>query len=1046
MQLATEALVDSGVDLDVVSGVYTTSAFRNRAASKSDPPFGVERKFEFKLDRLRGLEPGCVIGTPRQHLAVAGRPSDLVSPVRDDSRVQNSQGDENKNRGKRVFRSSCPVQFATRYNWLSSTIRYKVQLAVQYNSLQGSLTHLLHRKGTPPLRYLRPLLPPAEVPDEPAAQEKADPVATSNSNYTITVANCSRILSSFLSSDSHEHRLGFLIGQSCTRSVTGASDTPSPRYLLSPAAVSPIDVADQEKLMFESSKLLFEATNRRAYFKSVYVLLPATWEPSQCSLDPNIVANAPHTATYDASNIRVSTYDASNIRVSTYDASNIRVTPGDGVHPGPYTLQSKGCGEPGEYISLSASFLKNSNASRNEARLMVREWAKFRYGVFDEVGYHHDPMYPEFYTDYVSDGSTAQRPTACTDLPLAGERNCHGSMCSFKPDPNANVHSSLMSFPQLTKAHEFCNDSTHNADAPTKQNLFCEGRSTWDVISTHNDIFGNCHGSMCSFKPDPNANVHSSLMSFPQLTKAHEFCNDSTHNADAPTKQNLFCEGRSTWDVISTHNDIFGHLRSQLTFPPRPSVTYMRPKNRRIVFLLQTGREVRDKKPSAWKRVGLMINLIALDLQGVYPNGVLERPHLMVETLLNQRTPFEEERPCPWLSNCCRILPSSLHSRSHRATVRLWCGLDNPGVDGDVIIYYYNQPALNTLVGLTNECWPWGQLRIKEEKKEWRNLFAEEVQQQQQLAEVRVFRSRAVEGRRMEVPRRRRWRNLPVEEAPGVPKGAVTEEEVMGVTICGQNCCSNRWQNVRSATYRMLGLLSSSSSYNAPEVGLVEYTSGIDKVQPVVNLKSLSLSRSLISRYINDKEGNCIVCGIREALKLLQQAGDSASGGEIVVVSQAPYAHKAEDLKLVAMEAIDRAARIHVIIYGGVKSPNAGILREMAKETGGHAIDLEEAGGVSNLVEIVEAYERCLEAKNTAKIYARLANPINSVIEDTFMVDADAKEVTLTTLYSKMGTKSMALLAPDNSVVNQVDPPMGDYEADIIRVERWPGVLKVRRK
>ena len=66
----------------------------------------------------------------------------------------------------------------------------------------------------------------------------------------------------------------------------------------------------------------------------------------------------------------------------------------------------------------------------------------------------------------------------------------------------------------------------------------------------------------------------------------------------------------------------------------------------------------------------------------------------------------------------------------------------------------------------------------------------------------------------------------------------------------------------------MLGILRSSSSYNAPEVGLIEYSSSVTKTQPIANLKSMGLSRSLISRYIGDREGNCIVCGMKEALKV----------------------------------------------------------------------------------------------------------------------------------------------------------------------------------
>jgi hypothetical protein len=59
---------------------------------------------------------------------------------------------------------------------------------------------------------------------------------------------------------------------------------------------------------------------------------------------------------------------------------------------------------------------------------MVREWAKYRYGVFEENGYPGDPLYPSFYRSYLdadSDGFVGSdevpRPTTCTNVPAEGE-------------------------------------------------------------------------------------------------------------------------------------------------------------------------------------------------------------------------------------------------------------------------------------------------------------------------------------------------------------------------------------------------------------------------------------------------------------------------------------------------------------------------------------------------------------------------------------------------------------------------------------------------
>lgn len=48
-------------------------------------------------------------------------------------------------------------------------------------------------------------------------------------------------------------------------------------------------------------------------------------------------------------------------------------------------------------------------------RTFVKEWAKFRYGVFEEIGFPNDPIYP---TSYSEGGS--KKPTSCTNSPVRG--------------------------------------------------------------------------------------------------------------------------------------------------------------------------------------------------------------------------------------------------------------------------------------------------------------------------------------------------------------------------------------------------------------------------------------------------------------------------------------------------------------------------------------------------------------------------------------------------------------------------------------------------
>lgn len=53
---------------------------------------------------------------------------------------------------------------------------------------------------------------------------------------------------------------------------------------------------------------------------------------------------------------------------------------------------------------------------------MVQEWAKLRYGVYEEYGYPGDSMYPHFYTTYHGNWTKEMRPTGCSNQPVLGTR------------------------------------------------------------------------------------------------------------------------------------------------------------------------------------------------------------------------------------------------------------------------------------------------------------------------------------------------------------------------------------------------------------------------------------------------------------------------------------------------------------------------------------------------------------------------------------------------------------------------------------------------
>ena len=49
-------------------------------------------------------------------------------------------------------------------------------------------------------------------------------------------------------------------------------------------------------------------------------------------------------------------------------------------------------------------------------RVLVHEWAKYRWGVFEEAGYAEDPLYPSFYQRSADQWA----PTGCADAAVAG--------------------------------------------------------------------------------------------------------------------------------------------------------------------------------------------------------------------------------------------------------------------------------------------------------------------------------------------------------------------------------------------------------------------------------------------------------------------------------------------------------------------------------------------------------------------------------------------------------------------------------------------------
>lgn len=233
-----------------------------------------------------------------------------------------------------------------------------------------------------------------------------------------------------------------------------------------------------KKLFKEASEFLHTTTRGQTYFKEITIAVPSTWSNND---------------------------EYQQVLSDYFSSAHIRIDkPNPEYGDAPYTLQTGGCGEPGQYIHLTPNFVKNINGEIEEkygplARQLVHEWAHLRYGVFDEYGIPGDPRFPMFYQD-----SGKIYPTSCIknikgwiESKIGGpcqilEGGYIDKDCIFIPDMHhQDVTASIMYMPFIPSMDGFCDKTDerfHNVRAPTKQNALCHYRSTWNIIASHPDF------------------------------------------------------------------------------------------------------------------------------------------------------------------------------------------------------------------------------------------------------------------------------------------------------------------------------------------------------------------------------------------------------------------------------------------------------------------------------------------------------------------------------------------------------------------------------
>ncbi|XP_033101841.1 calcium-activated chloride channel regulator 3A-1-like [Anneissia japonica] len=240
--------------------------------------------------------------------------------------------------------------------------------------------------------------------------------------------------------------------------------------------------------MTEASAFLYSATNQRAYFKDIHILVPETWQ------------RRPH---------------YSKAEWELYDNSDVIIDlPSDDFGSRPYTSKATQCGELGNYIHLTPRFVLDQSLQRHYGhfdKAFVHEWAHYRWGVFDE--YAEDDM-PQFYIN--SDGQ-AEAVRCVLNIP-GSLRNPHTSGpceygsdglplkdCRFFDNRESNDFAGSIMYKQyLPKVTTFCDNdhsggwkgNLHNRQAPNKHNQQCGGKSIWEVMKEHFDFANGLNPSL----------------------------------------------------------------------------------------------------------------------------------------------------------------------------------------------------------------------------------------------------------------------------------------------------------------------------------------------------------------------------------------------------------------------------------------------------------------------------------------------------------------------------------------------------------------------
>uniref|UniRef100_UPI00358E1A79 calcium-activated chloride channel regulator 3A-1-like isoform X2 n=1 Tax=Myxine glutinosa TaxID=7769 RepID=UPI00358E1A79 len=219
-----------------------------------------------------------------------------------------------------------------------------------------------------------------------------------------------------------------------------------------------------EEMMTKASQYLYNATNQRAFFRQINILIPKGW-----SRRPEYL------------NRRGESYGQADIRIDIPDVL---------MGHGPYTFQFGQCGVQGDFIHFTPEFILDDelqNYFGARERVLVHEWGHYWWGLFDEYGVEE-----KFYISSMGklelircNLDIAWNMESCRKDTETGLPDEH---CYFAYDNVQTSTSSVMSQQYLPSIVKFCDKTSHNTEAPNLQNKYCNHQSTWDVMMKSEDF------------------------------------------------------------------------------------------------------------------------------------------------------------------------------------------------------------------------------------------------------------------------------------------------------------------------------------------------------------------------------------------------------------------------------------------------------------------------------------------------------------------------------------------------------------------------------